>query len=396
MVQVAGLVQGYKAMGQGLTQLQGDVSVQLVMNADQLAQMNTLNTAWDSWLKLVEAGPAAYNALEQGIATLNTDMAAAGATFGGTNAASLTLQASFQSLVPQMGATQDAIRQYSAVLQNGAAGSAMLVQATKDMIASSGLLNTTNQQVRNGLIAVAEEADPSVNTWQKLTQWIGPLGAAGATADLNKIMTQLQTPLTNLQQDAAEADHRPAAGPESGHGPGRVHRSRRAAGFRHFRYRPAEVRAGQPGDHHRRQDRSRRCCCRIDKNSGTAKDQFVAWGESMGLTGAQATRLWGQVSAGAKPLASVQAGLAASATAGQDLAASGFWGQVRDKILGTMELRPGPSHHHRLVRGSLTSSPGSPLPWTRRAVSSLISSAPISRTGRRAVTRDSSAGSALR
>ena len=147
MVQVAGLVQGYKAMGQGLTQLQGDVSVQLVMNADQLAQMNTLNTAWDSWLKLVEAGPSAFVAFIQGVQTVSANMAAAGASFGGTNAASLTLRASWASLIPQAGAVQDAIRQYSAVLQNGAQGSAMLVTATKDIIASSGQLGTTNQQV---------------------------------------------------------------------------------------------------------------------------------------------------------------------------------------------------------------------------------------------------------
>ena len=124
MVQVAGLVQGYKAMGQGLTQLQGDCQRPAGHERRPAGAMATLNTAWDSWLKLVEAGPTAFVAFIQGVQTVSTNMAAAGASFGGTNAASLTLRASWASLIPQAGAVQDAIRQYSAVLQNGAQGSA--------------------------------------------------------------------------------------------------------------------------------------------------------------------------------------------------------------------------------------------------------------------------------
>ena len=72
----------------------------------------------------------------------------------------------------------------------------------------------------------------------------------------------------------------------------------------------------------------------IDKNAGQAKSQFVGWAESMGLSGAAANKLWGQVSAGVKPLDSVRDGLAKGATAGGDLAKSGFWGTVKDKIVG--------------------------------------------------------------
>ena len=70
----------------------------------------------------------------------------------------------------------------------------------------------------------------------------------------------------------------------------------------------------------------------INKSIPAAHDQFIAWAESMGLSATAAQKLWVQVSAGEKPLASVQAGLAAGATAGQNLAASGFWGQVKDKL----------------------------------------------------------------
>ena len=83
MVQVAGLVQGYAAMGQGLTQLQGDVSVQLVMNADQLTSMGKLNTAWDSWMTLVTGGQTALNSFQAQMATVITTSKAAGAPWTG-------------------------------------------------------------------------------------------------------------------------------------------------------------------------------------------------------------------------------------------------------------------------------------------------------------------------
>ena len=86
MVQVQGLVQGYAAMGQGLTQLQGDVSVQLVMNADQLASMAKLNTAWDSWLTLVTGGQTALTGFQTQLATVVTNAKAAGAAMDGLNA----------------------------------------------------------------------------------------------------------------------------------------------------------------------------------------------------------------------------------------------------------------------------------------------------------------------
>ena len=290
-VQVAGLVKGYAAMGQGLTQLQGDVSVQLVMNADQLAQMGKLNTAWDSWLKLVQSGPDAFVAFEQGVQTVTTNMKAAGASFSGTNAASLTLRASWGSLVPTAGQVLDAVRNYSAVLQNGAAGTALLNRATKDVIASSGQMTSKNQDVRNSLIAVAEQANPSINTWQKLTQWIGPLGAAKATADLDKVMTLLQTPVTNLQKDAAlltttlQQDLNPAMAAATFNALG---------GQKAFNTYADDLKKFGGNSQTTARDGGKvvDMLLAIDKNSQTAHDQFIAWAMSMGQSRDAAEKLW--------------------------------------------------------------------------------------------------------
>ena len=82
--QVAGLVAGYKAMGQGLGDLQNDINVQLVTNNDQLNAMNKLNTAWDTWTKLVSAPMDRASSLcPRTLTRFATDAQAAGASMDG-------------------------------------------------------------------------------------------------------------------------------------------------------------------------------------------------------------------------------------------------------------------------------------------------------------------------
>ena len=146
-------------------------------------------------------------------------------------------------------------------------------------------------------------------------------------------MTQLQTPLTNLQADAAklttslQSDLNPAmAQAEFTALGGQQAFNTFASDLQKFgpSAQPTITAGKQVAE----------MLISINKSIPAAHDQFIAWAESMGLSATAAQKLWVQVSAGEKPLASVQAGLAAGATAGQNLAASGFWGQVRDKIQG--------------------------------------------------------------
>jgi Phage tail lysozyme len=327
--QVRGLVAGYAAMGQGLTQLQGDVSVQLVMNADQLASMQKLNQAWDQWITLVTSGESSFVTFQQNLASTNTNAVAAGASMGGLNAASLTLRSSYLQLLPQAGQVLDSIRSQSAVLQNGAAGTALLTKATRDLAIEMVPLAQGNQSARDSLLALVQEADPSVNTWQKLTKWVGPGGAAGAAASLDNIMTQLETPLSDLAADAQklttalQSDLTPAMAQAEFNALGGQ------AAFNAFatdltKFGPgssATIAAGRT---------VAEMLISINKNSAAAKDQFVSWAESMGLGIKQADQLWAEVSKGVTPLESVRKGLAASGTAAGNLASSGLWGTLRD------------------------------------------------------------------
>jgi cell wall-associated NlpC family hydrolase len=293
-VQVAGLVKGYAAMGQGLTQLQGDVSVQLVTGADQLKQMQALNTAWDTWITTVTGGESAFVKFQQDLAGTNTNARAAGASMGGLNAASLTLRSAYLAMLPDAGKVLDNIRSQSAVLQNGAQGSAILTKATKDLAAEMIPLAQGNQSARDSLLALVQEADPAVNTWQKLTKWVGKEGATQAAADLDSIMTKLETPVSNLAADAAkltttlQQDLNPAMATAEFNALG---------GQKAFSTFASDLTKFGPGSQATVQAGAQvaSMLLAIDKNTATAKDQFVAWAESMGIPQKAADQLWATV-----------------------------------------------------------------------------------------------------
>ena len=85
---------------------------------------------------------------------------------------------------------------------NGAQGTAILNQATKDLAAEMIPLAGNSKEAQAGLLALVQEANPSITTWQQLTKWVGPLGASGAAQNLTGIMTKLEVPLSDLQKDA--------------------------------------------------------------------------------------------------------------------------------------------------------------------------------------------------
>jgi len=336
MQQVKGLVAGYAAMGQGLTQLQGDVSVQLVMNSDQLKQMQALNTAWDQWLTLITGGESTFVTLEQNLNTTHTNAAAAGASMSGLNSQSLTLRSSFIQLIPQAGQVLDWLRSQSAVTQSGAAGTALLTGATRDLAAMLVPLAGNSSTARSAILALVQEADPSITTWKQLTRWIGPLGAAAATQDLQNKMATADKPLSQLDQDAAkltttlQQDLVPAMSTATFNALGGQ------GAFNGFatdlaKFGPSAQPTIQAG---------RQVAEILISASGNAKDaktQFEAWMKSMGFTQVQADRLWAEVSKGEKPMQSLQQGLAKSADASDKLAQSGFWGQRKDDFFSNID-----------------------------------------------------------
>jgi phage-related protein len=329
LVQVAGLVKGYQEMGQGLSQLQGDVSVQLVMNADQLAAMQKLNTAWDNWLTTVTGGETALDNFGSQLATVTTNAKAAGASMDGFNAQSLTLNSSFQSLVTNAGQVQDQIRTQSAVLENGTKGTADLNNATKDLAAQMIPLAGNSKTAQAGILAMVQEANPSINTWQKLTQWIGPLGAAGATKDLSGIMGRLEVPLSNLQQDAQklgeslQSDLNPAMAQAvfNAHGGQAV--------FSNFADAVTKFGATSPEAAQHLQPLLNEIVA-VDGHTAAGKAAFEAFAASLGITKPQADKMWASFHQGAAASDKLRSSLASMATGGKQIASDNFWQQFHD------------------------------------------------------------------
>jgi hypothetical protein len=332
---VRGLVDGYQAMGQQLGTVGSDLNVLLVSESDQIKSMTKLNQAWDQWLTTVTGGESTFVKVQQDFLAIDTAQQTAGASMTGLNKQSLTLRGAFISMVPDAGKVLDAIRLQTATMEDGAKGGALLTRATRDLAAEMIPLAGHSADARAAVLALAQEADPSITTWQKLTRWVGSQGASGAASDLQKVLFQLAIPVSDLQRDAAklsntlQGDLTPAmANAEFSALGGQKAFSTFAADLAKFG--PGSQITVDAGK------RVAQMLLSIDKNSATAKAQFVAWGESMGLTQKQAGTLWATVSKGETPLTGMRAGLAASATASDNLARSGFWGQRRDQFFSNL------------------------------------------------------------
>jgi hypothetical protein len=333
---VKGLVDGYQAMGQQIGTVGSDLNVLLVSESEQVKSMQTLNSAWDAWLQTVTGGESTFVKVQQDFLAVDTAGKVAGSSMTGLNKQSLDLRAAFIGMVPDAGKVLDAIRAQTATMSSGAAGGALMTRATRDLAAEMIPLAGNSADARAAVLALAQEANPSITTWQKLTQWVGRQGAAGAANDLQGILFKLAIPVSDLQQDAAklsntlQGDLNPAmAKAEFDALGGQKAFSAFASDLTKFGPgSQVTIAAGQ---------KVAEMLLSIDKNSATAKSQFVAWAESMGLSQKQADALWQKVSAGQKPLADMRSGLASSATASDKLSNSGFFAQRGDTFRTNMQ-----------------------------------------------------------
>src|SRR6516225_2942413 len=289
--QVKGLVDGYRNMGQGLTQLQGDVSVQIILQSDALTAMNKLNQAWDQWFTIVTGGQTDLVKFLQTYQSLTQQQQVAGASTSGLNSQSLALRSTYNQLLPQAESYVDWVRTQAAVTQSGESGQKQLTRAVRDYADILGPAAGGNKALQDSVIALINEVDPSITTWQQATKWMGKQGAAQAAADLNTQATQLEKPLSDLQQDAQKL----GASLQNDLVPAMTNATKGALGAQSkfntfsddlFKFGPNSQKtidaAAQVAS----------VLIAIDGNSKKAHDQFVAWAGTMGVTRDQAEQLW--------------------------------------------------------------------------------------------------------
>jgi hypothetical protein len=187
LIQVDATKRAYAEMGQQGGILGSDLNVINSLASDQYTTMNQLNSAWDTYLgnigKLEQNSGSAITAFRQ----LKTDAAAAGASFTGVNAASITLQNDFnQNLFPSVQQVIDGMRSAGAPVKTLAQYmSTLLTPAVKD-----GAL--ANAGMRTAIYDMAQEAGYS-----------GPNKVGPLTAFINKNVTSLQNAGTAANNYAA-------------------------------------------------------------------------------------------------------------------------------------------------------------------------------------------------
>ena len=328
--QVRGLVDGYKAMGQGLSEIQRDVSVQLVLGSDQYTSMQKLNKAWDTFQQLT-AGPfSGIVKVGQDLIGFAKDAAAAGASMTGLSSNSLTLQKDFQGTYTDVETLFSAIRSADAVT-----GDAGFSGAVKHAVQALLPLAGNNKAAAAEISQLAQEAGgPATTSLSQLAKW------AGNTHDPLKALYQDSINATvgasNLDQDAArltatlQSDLNPAMAAAAFNAMG---------GQKAFNTFAADLAKFGPNSQatitagHMVATE----LLSIDKNSASAKAQFVGWGESMGLSRDAANKLWAEVSKGAKPVRDVQNALAGAAGAQAKLVKPGLWGQFEHDAMSAFD-----------------------------------------------------------
>lgn len=298
--QVEGLVQGYKAMGQGLGELQNDVSVQLVNESDQVTAMGKLNQAWDTWTSMVAAPVNGILATAGAVQNFISDATQAGASMTGlagdllgttktVSNSSVTLQTDFQNVFSSVQTLFDAMRTSEAVT-----GSSGFDAFVKDAVSALIPLAQNNKAAAAEISALAQEAGgPATTNLAELAKWAGNVkdpmdamyqAAENATIATSDLSQDAQRLTSTLQQDLnpamasaifnahggqgvfnAFADSLAKSGPSSG---ATIAAARNVA---------TELLA-------------------VSGNSTNAKANFVGFAEAMGLNSKQADQLWAQAS----------------------------------------------------------------------------------------------------
>lgn len=288
--QVKGLVAGYAAMGQGLSALQQDVSVQLVNTSDQVTAMGKLNTAWDTWTATVAGAPSAFISLAQGIAQFNTDAKAAGSSMTGLTAPSLTLQSDFQANYSNVEKFFDAFRSDQALT-----GTGDFTQFVKDSVATLIPLAGGSKEAAAQISALAQEAGgPATDSIKTLQQWVGSI--ADPLQKMYDATNNEAIAASSLSQDAQrltstlEQDLNPAMANAvfNAHGGQQV--------FNAFADALAKSGPGSTATAAAAKKVATELLA-VSGNSTSAKANFVGFAEAMGLNAQQADKLWAQASA---------------------------------------------------------------------------------------------------
>jgi hypothetical protein len=203
---IRGVVEGYKAMGQGSSQLGNDINVINVGASDQAKAIQNLNTAWDGFIKIVGAPVDTFLTFSQSLVKFGNDASVAGARMTGLGSgiesvakkvtnSSIQLQEDFQ-------ASFEAANQLFDAMRSAQAPADQQIKAVKDTVATLIPLAGTSKVAAAEISALAQEAGgPATTNLQTLQKWAGVTSKEGLQG-LQKDTNNAAVAMSNLSQDA--------------------------------------------------------------------------------------------------------------------------------------------------------------------------------------------------
>ena len=206
VTKIAGVVEGYKAMGQGSGQLGNDISAVNVASSNQAKAITNLNSAWDSFTKTVTAPVDTFLSFSQTLVRFGADADVAGAKMTGLGSgiqdvskkvtnSSVQLQQDFQSAL-------EAGEQLFDAMRSSQAPADQQIKAIKDTVASLIPLAGTSKTAAAEISALSQEAGgPATTNLQTLKKWAGETGTQGMQG-LQKDTDNAAISMSNLSDDA--------------------------------------------------------------------------------------------------------------------------------------------------------------------------------------------------
>lgn len=205
---ISGVVDGYKAMGQGSAQLGNDIAVINVGASDQAKAITNLNTAWDAFIKVVGAPVDTFLTFSQTLVRFGADAEVAGAKITGLGSgvegvskkvtnSSIQLQQDFQS-------SFEAANQLFDAMRSSQAPADQQIKAIKDTVATLVPLAGTSKVAAAEISSLAQEAGgPATTNLQTLKKWAGVTATEGMQG-LQKDTDNAAISMSNLSEDAAK------------------------------------------------------------------------------------------------------------------------------------------------------------------------------------------------
>jgi hypothetical protein len=191
-MQIASLVQGYKAMGQSSGEVGADMTALAIQSGLASSNVGKLNSAWDEFTSNLTGGTSALAGLGQSLTSLSSGVNNVTNVLGKAGKITIGIKQFANDLKSFSGAGANAWLNFNGAISNGqkmldwmrTAGAEGALSATKfkqaglDMASAFVPLATASKTAQTELLGLVQQVDPSIQTFAQLKSAIANSGAS--------------------------------------------------------------------------------------------------------------------------------------------------------------------------------------------------------------------------